>query len=403
MLVLLIAVATGAWADELQTEYTSTPSSALSNVTVSDDMEVTIASGVTVTINNGLTIASGKTLTVTGPGTLVVNGANGSDGYYAWEDEGDGGNGDNGGAAISGNITVDGATVIATGGRGGNGGWSAQGTGGNGGNGANAFSGTLTYKGGVVNATGGDGGIGARSEYYEWGDNGSNANAFANNVDFSHATVGYILTNGSSEFTGSVTGKYKVVIIPAVAVPVNAGATDEYWATFYSDASNYQAPSGTQVFMVKLDGTTITMTEVSGGIVMSGQGVVLKNATGSSITMTPTTSDASGDWTGNNSLKGTMTSITNPGNAYVLNKGAGGVGFYRLSDTGTIGANKAYLVYSAGAREFFGFGETTGVNEELRMKNEESATAPVYDLQGRRVSQPTKGLYIVNGKKVVIK
>ena len=26
-----------------------------------------------------------------------------------------------------------------------------------------------------------------------------------------------------------------------------------------------------------------------------------------------------------------------------------------------------------------------------------------YDLQGRRVAQPTKGLYIVNGKKVVIK
>ena len=27
----------------------------------------------------------------------------------------------------------------------------------------------------------------------------------------------------------------------------------------------------------------------------------------------------------------------------------------------------------------------------------------VYDLSGRRVVQPTKGLYIVNGKKVIIK
>ena len=47
---------------------------------------------------------------------------------------------------------------------------------------------------------------------------------------------------------------------------------------------------------------------------------------------------------------------------------------------------------------------TTGIfeNEALRMKNEESATA-VFDLQGRRVTQPTKGLYIVNGRNVLIK
>ena len=46
---------------------------------------------------------------------------------------------------------------------------------------------------------------------------------------------------------------------------------------------------------------------------------------------------------------------------------------------------------------------TTSLSEELRVKSEEFATIPVYDLQGRRVENPTKGLYIVNGKKVVIK
>ena len=52
----------------------------------------------------------------------------------------------------------------------------------------------------------------------------------------------------------------------------------------------------------------------------------------------------------------------------------------------------------------FGDGETTSINEELRMKNEEFATAPVYDLQGRRVYDANqKGVYIKNGKKVVIK
>ena len=48
-------------------------------------------------------------------------------------------------------------------------------------------------------------------------------------------------------------------------------------------------------------------------------------------------------------------------------------------------------------------GGTTGVNEELRIKNEGSSNAPVYNLNGQRISHPSKGLYIVNGKKVIIK
>ena len=51
-----------------------------------------------------------------------------------------------------------------------------------------------------------------------------------------------------------------------------------------------------------------------------------------------------------------------------------------------------------------GEGETTSISEELRMKNEEFApAAAAYDLQGRRVAQPKKGVYIQNGKKVIIK
>ena len=53
----------------------------------------------------------------------------------------------------------------------------------------------------------------------------------------------------------------------------------------------------------------------------------------------------------------------------------------------------------------FGDGETTSVNEELRMKNEESAAAQWYTLDGVRLSgkPSSKGIYIVNGKKIVIK
>ena len=166
---------------------------------------------------------------------------------------------------------------------------------------------------------------------------------------------------------------------------------------------NYQAPEGTQVFKVALAGSAITMTEITDRIVKSGQGVVLKKTTSGSITMTPNASASAGDYS-TNSLTGTMTSITNPGNAYVLNyKAATGAGFYKLTSGGTIGANKAYLTYSGSlAPEFFGFdGNTTGIDATL--VNSEKVNSVVYDLQGRRVSQPAKGLYIVNGKKVIIK
>lgn len=179
-------------------------------------------------------------------------------------------------------------------------------------------------------------------------------------------------------------------------------AGEAYWATFYSNAGNYQAPEGTQVFAVNLEGTGITMHEIADCIAKSGEGVVLKKTAAGDFTMTLTETAPAGDFS-SNSLTGTMTSITNPGNAYVLG-GTNGAGFYKLKDTGTIGANKAYLTYSGGgaaaARGFFLFDETTGI--EMPTAEDGNADAVVYDLQGRRVLNPTKGLYIVNGKKVFI-
>ena len=200
--------------------------------------------------------------------------------------------------------------------------------------------------------------------------------------------------------SGNVTISAAFELAP-INLTANEGATGQYWATFFSNASNYQASAGTQVFKVKLTGSAIEMTEITDRIVKSGEGVVLKN-TSASITMTPTASNSSDDYS-DNSLVGTMTNITNPGNAYVLNKKNGVVGLFKLSDTGTIGANKAYLVYSGSgdAPTFFGFGETTGVNEVRSMMAE--GRGDIYNLNGQKVLNPTRGLYIVNGKKVVIK
>lgn len=245
-----------------------------------------------------------------------------------------------------------------------------------------------------------------------------NVAKFRASSSFSYGFEGYIdaVGAGTATITVSFAGNknYKaaqsktltVTVWPAIDVTTNEGATGQYWATFYSNAMNYQAPEGTQVFKVALTGTAIEMTEITDRIVKKGQGVVLKKTASGSITMTPTSSNSSDDYSGN-SLVGTMTNITNPGNAYVLNyKAATGAGFYKLSASGTIKANKAYLTYSGGGaplRDYFEFlqDETTGIQQTEAEVAADYGT--VYDLQGRPVTNPAHGIYIVNGKKVFIK
>ena len=186
-----------------------------------------------------------------------------------------------------------------------------------------------------------------------------------------------------------------------MAVTAHEGATGEYWTTFYDADRNFIAPTGTKVFKAALSGTHLTMYEVEDRIVNSDMPVVLKS-TGSNIVMSVSTSSA-GD--GNpNDLSGWAGpgNKAADGNMYVLNNGTQGVGFYKLKDGKSLSPGKAYLDYTGSlAREFFGFDEATGIDATLM--NSENVDGVVYDLQGRRISQPTKGLYIVNGKKYIKK
>ena len=188
-------------------------------------------------------------------------------------------------------------------------------------------------------------------------------------------------------------------------------ANGAYWSTFYTEAGNYQAPEGTQVFAVNLTGSTITMTEIEDRIVTSGKGVVLKQATESSaattsIIMTLTENSPAGDFT-TNSLLGTMYGIETfgPNYNYVLNyinEEGKGVGFYNLNSThGIIGANKAYLTYKGSlVREFFLFeDDATGIDSLTPALSE--GEGAIYNLAGQRIGKMQKGINIVNGKKVI--
>ncbi len=94
--------------------------------------------------------------------------------------------------------------------------------------------------------------------------------------------------------------------------------------------------------------------------------------------------------------------------AYIFaNKEPNGVGFYLLdsSNGSTIAPFKAFLAVpkSQTAPDFIGFGDTTGIDATLNDNGQMINDNIIYDLSGRRVMNPTKGLYIINGKKVVIK
>ena len=107
---------------------------------------------------------------------------------------------------------------------------------------------------------------------------------------------------------------------------------------------------------------------------------------------------------------GTLTDINNlptDGDGYtnyILNNGSKGLGFYRANNQ-TVAAGKAYLAVpaaSAAKISFFSIdGETVGI--EGIESNEEAEEDVYYTISGQRVAAPTKGLYIKNGKKVIVK
>ena len=113
-----------------------------------------------------------------------------------------------------------------------------------------------------------------------------------------------------------------------------------------------------------------------------------------------------------NMLKGTLTEVVVPENTedgytnYVLAKGENGVAFYRSNDN-KISANKAYLqipsISLPNASRVLGYmtddDMPTGIGHLQQETHQDDA---IYNLNGQRVEQPRKGLYIQNGKKIFI-
>lgn len=193
-----------------------------------------------------------------------------------------------------------------------------------------------------------------------------------------------------------------------VTMNLKANSADEkYWMTFYNENYNFQADANTQVFKAALSDTKVSLTELTTDKIVNKDNAVLLKSTASPIVMTLTSTNSENVFTGN-ALNGVSDpaghTAADPSTTFVLNKGTQGVGFYKLTTGKTLGVGKAYLTYSGSLSNFFDIDDDGTTSIDVRSKMEEvRGDGLYYDLNGRRVMNPTKGLYIVNGKKIVIK
>lgn len=189
-------------------------------------------------------------------------------------------------------------------------------------------------------------------------------------------------------------------------------ATEEGYGTFYTD-KNYVLPQGLTAFgYTSIDGNTLTKSVeyVAGDIVPANTAVVVKGAKGSYNYYN--TEETATKTIERNLLKGVTTDTKIGASSgvkrYILTRADDGIlAFYR-TNTGNINvkANRAYLeVPTAMAVASFSLeGTATGINNVVTT----AAKQGIYTISGVRLNATTTkelpaGIYIVDGKKVIVK
>lgn len=168
---------------------------------------------------------------------------------------------------------------------------------------------------------------------------------------------------------------------------------------------NIEKPSGVEFYdATGVSAGEVTMTAVSGDVLAANHPVIAYRSAGAAtVAFNITTADGTAK-PGTSILEGTLApaSPADASTAYILvGTTAADTRFAKLDEAdATISANRAYLSYAGGGsvRELglnFGVTAIKGVAEGVQKQDS------VFDLQGRRVEKPSKGLYIVNGKKVL--
>ena len=191
------------------------------------------------------------------------------------------------------------------------------------------------------------------------------------------------------------------IIIRQKATTVSV--SDAGFAT-YATKYNVEVPNdeNVKVMTVKVndDNSTITLNDVAAGTVIPAKTGILVKADQGDHNFVVTSKE--GAKLENNNLVAATADVTSDGaKFFALTKIGDKVGFALVEKDVVIPAGKAYLeVPAATAAKFFGLdGEATGINSVKTAK----ADGAYYTLEGVKTTKPVKGLYIHNGKKIVVK
>lgn len=212
-------------------------------------------------------------------------------------------------------------------------------------------------------------------------------------IAFTDAMVAAAKSNGLYLNYGTYTyTSVDIVYTPSVTIGSAGYATLGYAAALDL--------TGIEAYTAAVSGDKVVLTSVKGKKIPANTGIILE---GSGDVTIPLTTEDTDDITDNDLLVSDGTVAADLSTIYVLANGTNGVGFYLLNN-GYVHAGKAYLKVpaNANARQFIGFGDDTTTSISQIEKGKQNTEDAVFNLSGQRVVSPTKGLYVVNGKKVVI-
>jgi len=189
----------------------------------------------------------------------------------------------------------------------------------------------------------------------------------------------------------------KIVIMPNLYVTSNG------WATFITPAAmGFAAETAYIVTAVDEDAGTITIDDVTA---VPANTPLLVKGEGVKAVSVPATTEYD---PATNLLSICTGSAPDPSYYYVLAKDGDGAGFKQWTGDASTLKDRVVLVLSqpqsgGGDARMLRFVESDTQGISAALMNKETMNDVVYDLQGRSVARPTKGLYIVNGKKVIMK
>ena len=219
----------------------------------------------------------------------------------------------------------------------------------------------------------------------------------ANGHNNGEGSEGYLWTYNDNGVGGA--SAWYLMPVSTISIPLNMVDSESY-GTMYLPFG-VTLGDGADAYYITIENGRAKANLLSEKQIPAGTPVLLRSTTNAS-SVTATINDAATATTTGNKLVGTYTQLTSlpDGNNYILGNGDVGIGFYKLGTGKVIGANKAYLNTDGIEVKSFALGfDEDGISG----LSSEPTDNTIYDMVGRRVQNPARGLYIVNGKKVIVK